>query len=86
MHILTVWRLWQVVQPGSLQPGEAGVLRKAEVEAHRKVAMQVDLSSTRRWWLPRLCVLYSLPHNAQYLAHEHGHCVNLLNPVSAAEE
>ncbi len=47
MHILTVCRLWQVVEPGSLLPGEAGLLRKAEVEAHRKVAMQVQLFTTR---------------------------------------
>ncbi|DBA81893.1 hypothetical protein WJX77_011732 [Trebouxia sp. C0004] len=31
-----------VVEPGSWLPGQAGVLRKAEVDAHRKVAMQVE--------------------------------------------
>ncbi len=42
MHILTVCNFWQVVEAGSLLPGQAGVLRKAEVNAHRKVAMQVQ--------------------------------------------
>ena len=49
MHILTVCNFWQVVEPGSLLPGQAGVLREAEVDAHRKVAMQVQsLSSCYR--------------------------------------
>ena len=42
MHIMTVCSFWQVVEAGSLLPGQAGVLRKAEVDAHRKVAMQVQ--------------------------------------------
>ncbi len=83
MHILTVCKLWQVGQAGSLLPGEAGLLRKAEVEAHRKVAMQVQLLSTCFGWLPRLCVLRSLPQYAQHSAHEHGQCTNIFDPVSA---